>query len=208
MSKIILDFGSGNTCKNKKDYIKNMYDELKNIDNGKYEIIVKWQLFESAGPNIPLKHEMFDYAYKYGNEIGYKVTSSIFDRESLNFLLQYKIPFVKIANNRMIDMLIDFIPEKIPLYISKSFPLYNPRPKNTGDVIELWCVSKYPATIEDYDHFPLEEGCNISDHTVGFDLFKKYNPNIIEWHYKLEYSTGLDAGNFAKTPEDLKKIIG
>jgi sialic acid synthase SpsE len=205
MAKIIFDFGSGNTCKNKKDYIKNMYDELKNIDSGKHEIIVKWQLFEVAGPNIPLTREMFDYAYKYGNKLGYKVTSSVFDLESLNFLLEYKIPFVKIANNRMLDFIIDMIPKKIPVYISKSKDLFLPGIQN--ELTELWCISRYPATIEEYNKLPLKKGCNISDHTNDFRLFYEYNPNIIEWHYKLDYSIGLDAGDFARTPEQLKEIL-
>jgi sialic acid synthase SpsE len=205
MSQIILDFGSGNTCVNNKEVIKQMYDELKEIDTKKHEIIVKWQLFKVAGPNIPLKKEMFDYAYKYGNELGYKVTSSVFDLESLNFLLEYKISFVKIANNRMLDFIIDMIPSKVPVYISKSKDLFLPGIKN--ELTELWCVSRYPATIEEYKKLPLKKGCNISDHTNDFRLFYEYNPNIIEWHYKLDNSTGLDAGNFARTPKQLKEIL-
>lgn len=205
MSVIILDFGSGNTCKNNKDYVKNMYDELKKVDTGKHKIIIKWQLFQLAGENIPLRHEIFDYAYKYGHQLGYEVTASIFDRESLDFLLQYKIPFVKIANNRMLDFLIYHIPKNIPLYISKSRDLFT---KHKNKVIEeFWCVSKYPATIEDYMKLPLESGCNISDHTTDFTLFERYIPKIIEWHYKLEYSTGLDSWEFAKIPRQLSKIL-
>ena len=205
MSIIVLDFGSGNTCKNKKEYIKTMYDELKKVDTGKNEIIVKWQLFSIAGDNIPLTQDMFDYAYNYGKELGYKVTSSIFDKESLEFLLQYKIPFVKIANNRMLDFLIKYIPRSIPLYISKARDLFG-NYKNKI-VEEFWCVSKYPATIEDYEKLPLKIGCNISDHTTDFELFNKYQPKICEMHYKLDYSTGLDAGEFSRTPEQLKEIL-
>lgn len=205
MSQIILDFGSGNTCKNNNDYIKQMYDSIKKIDNNNHEIIIKWQLFKVAGENIPLLHSNFDYAYKYGEQLGYKVTSSIFDIESLEFLLSYKIPFIKIANNRMLDDLVNYIPEKIPVYISKSAPLFFPGDKHK--LTELWCVSRYPANIDDYNQLPLEPGCNISDHTDNFVLFKELKPNIIEWHFKLDYSTGLDAGSFARTPAQLKEIL-
>jgi sialic acid synthase SpsE len=205
MSQIILDFGSGNTCVNNKEVIKQMYDELKKVDTGKHEIIAKWQLFEVAGENIPLTKKSFDYAYEYGNELGYKVTASIFDKESLDFLLKHEIPFVKIANNRMLDFLIYYIPKNIPLYISKSRDLFMEHKHKT--IEELWCVSKYPADIKDYLELPLKNGCNISDHTIDFTLFKKFNPKIIEWHYKLDYSTGLDAGEFARTPEQLKEIL-
>jgi hypothetical protein len=47
----------------------------------------------------------------------------------------------------------------------------------------------------------------ISDHTTSWDLFNKYNPEIIEWHYKLSDSIGLDAGDFARTPEQLKEVL-
>ncbi|MFA5398690.1 MAG: hypothetical protein WC346_21930, partial [Methanogenium sp.] len=63
MSTIVLDFGSGNTCKNSKEYIKKMYDQLKEIDTEKHEIIAKWKLFQESGDNIPLSRQAFDYAY-------------------------------------------------------------------------------------------------------------------------------------------------
>lgn len=201
MAKIIFDFGSGNTCKNKKYYVKNMYDELKKIDTGKHNIFIKWQLFKEAGNNVPLRWDIFDYAYNYGNELGYKVTASIVDIETLEQLLQYKVPFIKIKNDRNLDYLLDFIPEDIPVYISHSRDINFPE-----NVTKLLCVSKYPSTVEDYEgSLPLTVGCNISDHTETFQLFEKYKPEIIEWHYKLRYSTGLDAGSFAHTPEQLKE---
>lgn len=203
--QIILDFGSGNTSKNNKQYVKQMIDELKKIDTGKHEIIIKWQLFKEAGENIPLNHDIFDYAYQYAREIGYKTTASVFDKESLDFLLKYDIPFVKIANNRMLDFLIYYIPQNIPLYISKDRDLF--MEKKREKIEELWCISKYPAMLKDYLDLSLESGCNISDHTIDFTLFYRYQPKIIEFHYKLNYSTGLDAGEFARTPEMLSKIL-
>ena len=47
----------------------------------------------------------------------------------------------------------------------------------------------------------------ISDHTTDFQLYNKYKPKIYECHYKLEDSTGLDAGEFARTPEQLAEIL-
>lgn len=208
MSIIILDFGSGNTCKNNEDYIKVMFDELKKVDNKKHEIIIKFQLFNRQGPNTVLNQGIFDFAFKYGNSLGYKVTSSVFDFQSLDFLLQRygkDIPFIKIANRRDLDWLIGYIPKDIKVLISKTEDLFFPDIKNK--IEELWCISKYPASIVDYENLSIKEGDNISDHTETFDLFYKYKPKIIEWHYKLNYSTGLDSGSFAKTPEMLKEIL-
>lgn len=205
MSKIILDFGSGNTCRNNKDYIKQMYLKLKRVDGGRHEVVVKWQLFKVAGANKPLTEDSFDYAYKLGQEMGYQVTASVADLDSLNFLLNYDIPFVKIANNRSHDFLISYIPDEVPVYISKSEELVG-LPKSK-EYKEFWCIRQYPATVKAYEELPLSQGCCISDHTENFELFNKYNPEIIEWHYKLKYSTGLDAGKFARTPGELINIL-
>lgn len=216
MSQIILDFGSGNTCKNDKAYITKMYDKLKRVDTGKHEVIVKWQLFEKAGDNIPLLPDVFDFAYQYGTSLGYKVTSSVFDKNSLDFLLEYDVPFIKIANNRNLDWLIGEMPRKIPVCISigkhddrikcfndniVAFPLDGDNP--------LYCVSSYPAKHEDYvksfSQNQLRRG--ISDHTTDFSLYKKFEPELVEWHYGLSDSTGLDAGPFMRTPEMLKEVL-
>ena len=215
MSKIILDFGSGNSCCNDKAIIKRMYDELKTVDTGKHEIIVKWQLFQDWYGNTPLTHEAFDYAYQYGKSLGYKVTSSVFDKPSLDFLLEYDVPFIKLANNRALNYLIGEIPRKIPICVSIgeydpamqyfkdswAFPLQND--------MRIHCVSSYPAKYDDYiaafSPGQLHEG--ISDHTTCFSLFGKFEPQLIEWHYGLQDSTGLDAGPFMRTPEMLREVL-
>lgn len=200
MSEIILDFGSGNTCKNDLKYIKKMYDELKKVDNGKHNIIVKWQLFKDDGVNTPLHPNSFNFAYNYGRELGYQVTSSVNDVESLEYLTKFEIPFIKISNNYTRYFLINLISEKTPIYISGIF--LNPRPNMTV----FNCISKYPASVEDYENkFELFE--NISDHTDNFYLYNKYKPKRIEWHYKLLDTTGLDSGSFARTPKQLQEVI-
>jgi len=215
MSKIILDFSSGNTCRNDKAIVKRMIDELKAVDIGRHEIIIKWQLFKEAGANIPLEHDIFDYAYNYAKKVGYKTTSSVFDLRSLKFLLNYDIPFVKIANRRDLDWLIGEIPRKMLVYIScgKIEEFFNS--KYQDSIRNLICVSEYPSNIEKYQNIINEIesllecklSLNISDHTVGLDLYKRYKPRIWEKHFRLPKSTGLDAGPFAITPEELREIL-
>ena len=218
---IILDFGSGNTCKNSKRYITQMINKLVEVDSRKHEVVIKFQLFKDVPPNIPLRHDVFRFAYEYAKEKGYKTTASVFDTDSLQFLLTYDIPFVKIANRPDLYWLAGEVPRKIPVYASFS---------NIGDfwdrkpawMIEhpMWCVSKYPATLEDYEKniiFPdYAEGelakilipyPAISDHTTDFTLYHKYKPVIYECHYKLNDSTGPDSGDFARTPEQLREVL-
>ena len=210
MSNIILDFGSGNSSCNDRGIIREMYDELKAVDTGKHRIYIKWQLFEKAGDNIPLLPESFEYAYEYGTSLGYEVTSSVFDKNSLDFLLNFDVPFVKIANNRKLDWLIGFAPRNILVVVSYgSIEDLKTAPKE--NIKRLLCVSEYPADILKYEAFDLEyyikSGYGISDHTTDFTLFNKYHPDWIEMHYKLADSTGLDAGPFAKTAEQFAEIL-
>jgi len=212
MSKIIIDMGSGNTCQNCPSIVEHMIDEIKAIDTGKHEIIIKWQLFEKAGENIPLSHPIFNMAYDYAKEKGYKTTSSVFDLNSLKFLLNYNIPFIKIANRRDLDWLIGEVPRKISVYVSvgRNYRLGDSKLLYDGNnYIKMACVSNYPAKKEEYEDNFLQEQLreHISDHTIGIDLFKKYQPRIWEKHFKLFDSTGLDAGPFAITPEELREIL-
>lgn len=198
---IILDFGSGNSCKNDKEYVKRMIDGLYEVDTKKKKVIIKWQLFKEAGDNIPLKQDIFDFAYNYAKEKGYETTASVFDIDSLQFLLKYNIPFIKIANNKELYYLSLEVPRIIPIFLSYT---YN-KPK-IYNCTEFICISEYPAPInkylETFDNF-----LYISDHTINFDLYKNKKPLIVEWHYKLENTTGLDSGPFARTPEQLKVIL-
>jgi sialic acid synthase SpsE len=212
MSKIVLDFGSGNTCKNDLNYAKRMVDELRAIDSGKHEVIIKWQLFQKAGDNVPLSLNIFSDVYYYAKALGYKTTASVFDIPSLEFLLNYNIPFVKIANNPSLYHLSGYVPRNIPIYISVAtqcnyLDLQEKVAKQDGI---MCCVSNYPASLSDYEiaHNKFDLLCkNISDHTEDFELFNKYTPDMVEWHYKLEDSTGLDAGSFARTPNQLKEVL-
>jgi len=208
MKTIILDFGSGNTCKNKKDYAKKMLDIFRKVDSGKYKIIIKWQLFQKAGDNIPLQKNIFKYAHQYANSLGYECTSSVFDISSLTYLLEFNIPFVKIATNPKYDSLMKCVPKGMWIY--KSI-LHGLGYKNSAQrILYMNCIPKYPAEKKDYiDILEYNKGrpYYISDHTDNFDIFKKYNPEIYECHFKLKDSTGLDAGSFARTPKQLREIL-
>lgn len=206
MSQIILDFGSANTCQNDVKIVKRMIDELHAIDTGKHEVIIKWQLFEHAGQNIPLDHEVFMWAYDYAKLHGYQTTASVFDKASLAFLLCFDTPFIKLANREDLYWLKGYVPRNKRVLISwgdsESIRAF-------ADDYGLCCVSNYPANMADYEKrfkaSDLELG--ISDHTTNWKLFNKYKPIAYEVHYKLPDSTGLDAGKFARTARDLKAIL-
>ena len=192
-------------------YIKRMVDELVKVDSRKHEVVIKHQLFTEAGENTPLQLSVFDFAYWYAEQQGYQTTASVFDLDSLNFLLTYDVPFIKIANRPDLYWLAGEVPRKVPVYMSVgSYGIPIPFKVN----VRLMCVSKYPATIEEYEKefFAYLDtkylGYNdISDHTATLELYNKYKPKIYECHYKLADSTGLDAGSFSRTAEQMAEIL-
>jgi hypothetical protein len=208
MSQIILDLGSGNTCRNSVDYAEKMIDTVAAIDSHKHEIIFKWQLFLNEPPNIPLDHLVFARAYKHAKALGYKTTSSVFDKPSLDFLLNFDIPFVKIACRPSTYWLIGEVPRKIPVYVScdireEELPDFG---ENGGNWTMLSCVPKYPASLEDYrGYHPW-----VSDHVEGLALWRDY-PEWRAWekHFILEDDpTNPDAAGHAIKPDLLKEVIG
>lgn len=125
---LILDFGSGDTCKNDKNQIKEMIDQLSIYDEER-KAVIKWQLFKNLSHVQSLDNESFEYAYKYAKDLGFKTTASIFDKESLEFLLKYDVPFIKIAcQTNLYDFrkatyaFIKDIPINIPLVVSVEYP--------------------------------------------------------------------------------------
>jgi sialic acid synthase SpsE len=168
-------------------------------------LIIKWQLFKHAGNNIPLDPNVFDAAYHFAmTNFGIPTTASVFDKDSLDFLLNYNVPFVKIANSPASKDMLFHIDDKINT-VNSCDTLDHPKVDNSKFI---YCISKYPATMKEYeDKFgdKLHEG--ISDHTINFDMFNKYQPKVYEFHFKIDDTTGLDAGDFARTPDQIRKWL-
>jgi sialic acid synthase SpsE len=195
--QVILDLGSGSTCRNNILYGQHMIDKIAEVDNKKHEIVLKMQLFRDQPPNEHLKKNVFAAMYIYAERLGYKMTASVFDLESLKFLLTFKdLPFIKIACRPDLYWLIGEIPRKIPVYVSCDDASTVPQHEN---IIELFCVPDYPADIKDYNDVLCEvDEDAVSDHSPGIDLIKEHHNLISIWekHFKLEDSTGPDAGPF------------
>lgn len=205
MARIILDMGSGNSCQNDDERARRMIDEIEAVDTGKHEVILKWQLFKCAPPNVPLDPDVFDFAYEYAAERGYKTTASVFDLLSLDFLSEYSVPFIKIACRPDLYFLYEYVDPGIEVYTSTD---KRDRDDVPGDKI-LSCIRKYPATLGDYERgFSMGQMMYVSDHTPGWELFKEWSPLIIEKHFTLDRDPGNpDAGLFAVTADQLAEVL-
>ena len=217
--KLILDLGSGNTLTD-SDVACNLIDEIIKRDTKKHDIVFKTQLFESAPPNVPLRPDVFERAWRYAKDKGYHLTSSAFDKRSLSYLwafdLEYwRLPFIKIACRPDLYWLIGEIPRRIPVYVSTENVQHYVTNEIEGqpcDIITddvLLCVREYPAKAEDYKLSPLIAPHGVSDHTVGWELFKSVETKRIwEKHVVPEHNdTNPDAGAFAVTPSELEEIL-
>ena len=221
---IIIDMGSGNTCRNDLEVAKDMISKVTEALGSTENCFLKWQLFEEAGDNVPLNiriyREMLMYAVDQGWED--KITASVFDEVSLWRLLWAHsgistIPFIKVACRPDLYPLTQVLPIADTWIVSVS---------NEADMrvmIErpevrkaLFCVSEYPAQESDYAWFrfaqiyALEEYAKmgISDHTEGWLQLKEQCFILAyEFHFRLPESTGLDAGPWAKTPEQIKEWV-
>ena len=197
--------GSGNTCRNSIDYVKRMIDTVISMDKKRHSITFKWQLEKADPPGQKkLDREVFKAAYQYAADKGYPTTSSVFDEESLEFLMGFQIPFIKIACQPKIYHLTLAIPRGIPILLS-----IDPRDKSSHRVwppfTPLVCIPEYPAKLEDYPY----GAQGYSDHTSGLALWNYYHPVIWEKHFVLERSSdNPDAGEFALTPDQLAEVIG
>jgi sialic acid synthase SpsE len=203
MAKLILDLGSGNTCKNSEAYACRMIEQVAKIDTKKHEIIFKFQLFLDAPPNISLDRKVFKYAYDFAKESGYKVTASVFDKDSLSFLLDFDVPFIKIACRDDLYDLMGDIPRRVPIYASYEGGLINVL--WGSNLTWLYCVPEYPAPAWKYLNVPATK---ISDHSVGWEVYHTLKPKIIEKHFILERDPGNpDSGPFACDIDQLKEIV-
>jgi sialic acid synthase SpsE len=201
--QLILDVGSGRSLKD-RFVVQDVVDAIKEVDSGKHQIVLKAQLFKEAPPNIPLDPLLFDSLYNYGTKVGYKVTASVFDVPSLKFLLNYDVPFVKIACRPDLYWLIGEIPRKVPVIVSHDMR-QDEWDGSRYEVQWMSCIPEYPAKVSDYGDSSFEA---VSDHTVGWEIFNRPMNKIVEKHFVMERDPGNpDAGPFACDPESLREIM-
>ena len=215
---IILDPGSATNCANDYRLVHKIIDSIAHVDTWKHDVVIKWQLFKNVmyqGKKLPeLEHDVFLYAKDYAARYGYDTTASVFDEESLDFLLSTDPCFVKIACREAMYPLMSSIPDNVPIIVSvDNVEKHNEFIDKYNVEAVLCCVPDYPAHPLVYEN--LFSGLlhyGISDHTDGshkplWYLYEKYKPVYYECHFALPESTGLDAEDFARRPWQLKEIL-
>lgn len=152
---------------------------------------LKLQLFPNEAPYVPaniwLSPGMFYQAFEYAKEQGVRLSASVFDEESFEFLLKLEPEFIKFSYsksnkrywiNRTLESGIEAI---------VSCDVMNEAQINVG-ATKLYCIPEYPVRYEvAFDElFPRFHG--FSDHTLGLRQTKRATEAgamIVEKHVKL-----------------------
>lgn len=209
---IILDLGGGDVCQNNKEYITQLIDSISMVDTDRV-CVIKWQMFISIPDKTPLKRDLFHYAYYYARDLGFETTASFFDGDSLDFIMRYNVPFIKIASQEYLRSYRSDIfkaqtvnNDKIirKAVVASRTPWSQPM---DCDML-MCCIQEYPASAYKYESlFSTDQlRAGISDHTDSIELYKKYTPKVYEKHYTLD-NVSNKPREYALRPDGLKELL-
>lgn len=175
-----------------------------------------------------LSYDEWRLVYKYSEEKGIKFTASVFDIESVDFLVELGVPFIKLASSDLNNKaLISYIAKKgVPLIISTGMANIDEIKASVetyttyGDIENLTvlhCVSVYPCALENtllhkINLFKKELNCNIgfSDHTLNSKAAiaaTVLGVKFVEKHYTLDKSMDGFDHLYASDPEEFKEYV-
>lgn len=176
---------------------------------------------------LELSYDDFEKIKKYCDDIGIIFASTADDEESLNFLINLGIPFIKIGSGDIgnIKFLRYIGAKKMPVIISTGMSslaeidisLNTLKDSGTNDITILHCTTNYPCPYEEVNlsamvtlknafHLPV----GYSDHTLGKDVAiaaKALGATVIEKHFTLDrHMDGPD--HLASTePDEFKELV-
>lgn len=138
---------------------------------------------------------------EFCKKCGINFMASVFDTERLNWLIEAKSEYVKIASRSIYDTkLLDAVISSnlkvivsLGLWEEKDFPeIFN---KISSRTSFLYCVSKYPTSFDDLNlaeiNFSENHYSGFSDHTIGISaaiIALCKGAKIIEKHFTLDKS--------------------
>jgi N-acetylneuraminate synthase len=166
--------------------------------------------------------ELFDYAEK----TGITLFSSPFAEADVKFLETFNVPAYKIASNELthLPLIKKVILTKKPIIISTGTATLEEIQKtinffkdhNCSNYMLLYCVSSYPAPLEELNLLTLkylqeEFNClvGLSDHSIGITapiVATALGACLIEKHFTLNRNDGGSDSSFSIEPSELKKL--
>lgn len=184
--------------------------------------LIKFQLFTKEQVPKELEHmvieeelakELVETGKTYGQDVFftpmYPAAIDMCERIGVKY---YKIRYV---DNKNLIIYRKIKKTKVPVFVSCSSPeetIYKNMAKYQKRIHFLYCIPKYPATYEQYEHiysFLFNHFDGISDHTPSLKLFEKFKDLPHVW---FEMHMAFDEESYerkwSKTFEELKEVIG
>ncbi len=213
----------------------NTYDNLLELDSGvvKLENVPEWKskelglnsIFDQAKKFSVQQDEHIEF-FKYAREIGIDYATSIFKKEDVDFCIDQKAAFIKIASCDALNL------DLLQYVFSKDYPtmiafgmsslgeieqVVNMIPQKTRNKVTIMhCVSLYPPKDSDVNlrfintlqnAFGLEVG--FSDHTLGTCIplaAMTIGASVLEKHFTLDHSLPGWDHKVSADPEEMKII--
>lgn len=178
--------------------------------------LAKFQLYDKSIGDNPLTKEQAKELFDFGRKIGIQVFFSVFDVERVEWCKEIGVNFYKIAYSERDNLpLMKALPDDKVIIISTDYrnghAIYQTG-KQYYCIRTLYCVSKYPAQLQEVALDKALEGRyrydGYSDHTIGLDAAKlafAWGADIVEKHFAIDHKIGVDA-EWSMTPEELKEL--
>ena len=181
-----------------------------------------WKLYEEAMTPFEWHYDAFKLAKKNGIEL----FSTPFSVRGVKFLKQFKPKIYKIASFEITDLnLINEVAKELrPIIISTGLAsnkeikdAINTIRKWHNKIIVLYCVSSYPAKLEEVNFKKIKElekitkvkNIGFSDHTKGViasTISLTFGACIIEKHFKLSEKTKSHDSTFSVSSNELQLL--
>lgn len=164
---------------------------------------------------------------KAADDLGLIFFATAFDKRSVDFLEELRVPFHKVASFELIDLpFIEYIAKtKKPLILSTGMATLSEireavataRQAGAKEIILLKCVSSYPAKAEEMNlktipHLRELFDCpvGLSDHTLGIAVpiaAVSLGAKVIEKHFTLSRKHKSPDSFFSLEPDEFKELV-
>lgn len=195
----------------KKTWVKNSMEYVQCLKNsfGNVEDIY-WQL-----KNMELTENEWESIKLYCDSIGIEFLATPATIEKLDFLMSIGMKRIKISSDRAIEreLINHALTYKVPVIVSNG--MFNVNYKS--DYIEkMYCISKYPAKLEDYKIEDMKEFSGLSDHTLkyGHDIvkilyekkFKYYEKHFKVDNYCIDAKSSITVNQFESLIKNIRNL--
>jgi pseudaminic acid synthase len=198
------------------------YREEFMLKQGLWKGFNLYELYKKT--NVP--YEWHEELFSYAKEIGITMFSSPFSEQDVEFLESFNVPAYKIASNELthLPLINEVIQTRKPIILSTGTATLEEiestinflEKKSCKDYIILYCVSAYPAPLEEShlstmikikSKFGTLVG--LSDHSMGIIapiVAVTIGACLIEKHFTLNRNDGGSDSGFSLEPEELKSL--